>query len=89
MKLCKDCKHANIGFMTAVCEHPEVKRDPVWGRASVSCYREREESGKCGPNATRFEEKPAPEPAPDARAIVYAQLDPDLKRGWVARIFGW
>lgn len=90
MKLCKDCKHAAIGFgLPALCGHPNAERDLVYGWTTVKCWDDRGKDGACGPDAKLFEEKPAPEPAPEAGSIVWVQAEPDRKLGWFARLFGW
>jgi hypothetical protein len=82
-----------------MCAHPNAARDCVYGSLTLSCADARIgkfESGLrgqsesiCGPDANLFEEKPAPEPAPDAGSIVYVQPQEDIKLGWFARLFGW
>ena len=92
MKLCKDCKHMIPIFGGSIprCGHPKAQRNPINGIWDSPCYFERSTNGKCGLDAKRFEEKkPAAEPAPDAGSIIWTQPEPDIKRGWFARLFGW
>lgn len=105
MKLCKDCKHAHMPhplqqisgsyYGVPMCAHPEAPRDCVEGRLAATCAGARgiaqllQIRPFCGEDAKLFEEKPAPEPAPDAGSFVWVQSEPDLKLGWLARLFGW
>lgn len=104
MKLCKDCKHARLPNQTwglsnyypvPMCAHPSAPRDCVEGRLEVTCAGARgitqflPTNPFCGKDAKLFEEKPAPEPAPDAGSIVWVQADPEIKVGAIDRLFGW
>jgi hypothetical protein len=91
MKLCKDCRHAVMYAMNyPTCAHPDARRDPVYGWPTEPCAFEREEKGRCGPDAIQFEGKPAEPPMPDAGSIVYMDwAELTYKRSWIARLFGW
>ena len=73
-----------------MCGSPSAPSDFVWGEPMYSCEEMRRPDlvGFCGEDAKLFEERPAPEPSPDAGSIVYMQPQEDLKRSWIARIFG-
>lgn len=92
MKLCKDCKHAIIPAsawpLGCTCDHPNSKHDLVFGLPTEMCGIERMLGRVCGPDAKLFEERTAPEPNPGAGAIVYVQPQENLKRSWIARLFG-
>ena len=64
MKLCKDCKHADMGEKkNSVCNHPEAPKDRKisrmtgemdWGIESTCLYMRRS-GGLCGPSARYFD----------------------------------
>lgn len=79
-----------------MCAHPDAPRNCVDGRLEATCFVARgvvqslQQPTFCGPDAKLFEEKPAPEPAPDAGATVYDEwAQKTIERSWICRLFGW
>ena len=74
-----------------MCAHPSAPKDFIWGEPGFSCAEMRNPklAGLCGEDAKLFEERPAPEPAPDAGSITYEQPEPQNSLSWIARFFGF